>query len=97
MFRHVVLLRFTPESTPDQHEAVVTALRTLPARLDVLRHYDVALDAGLAEGNWHASAQADFDDADGWRTYTDDPEHQRIIAELIKPILAERAAVQLDL
>ena len=26
MFRHVVLFRFTPESTTDQHEAVVTAL-----------------------------------------------------------------------
>jgi Stress responsive A/B Barrel Domain len=97
VFRHVVLLRFTPESTADQHEAVVTALRTLPAHLDVLRRYDVALDAGLADGNWHCSAQADFDDADGWRTYTDDREHQRIIAELIKPILADRAAVQIEL
>ena len=63
----------------------------------MIRRYDVALDAGLVEGNWDASVVADFDDAEGWRTYTADPEHQRIIAELIRPILAERAAVQLEL
>ena len=97
MFRHVVLLRFTPESTPEQHQAVVAALATLPAHLPVLRSYDVALDAGLADGNWHVSAVADFDDAAGWQTYTVDPEHQRIIAEMIRPILAERAAVQHEL
>jgi hypothetical protein len=96
VFRHVALFRFTEESTPDQRQAMVTALLTLPGQLPVIRAYDIALDAGLVEGNWDASVVADFDDEDGWRTYTADPEHQRIIAELIKPILADRAAVQIE-
>jgi hypothetical protein len=94
VFRHVVLLRFTPESTIDQHQAIATALETLPAHLPELRSYRVGLDAGLADGNWHMTAVADFDDAAGWQSYTNDPEHQRIISEMIRPILAERAAVQ---
>ena len=94
MFRHVALFRFTDESTPEQRQAMIDALQTLPARIAELRAYDVTLDAGLADGNWHASVVADFDDERGWRTYTADPEHQRILAELIRPIMAERAAVQ---
>ena len=94
MFRHVALFRFTEESTPEQHRAMIDALHTMPAKIPELRAYDVSLDAGLADGNWHASVVADFDDEQGWRTYTADPEHQRILAELIRPILAERAAVQ---
>jgi hypothetical protein len=94
VFRHVALFRFTDESTTDQRQAMLDALRTLPAKIPELRAYDVSLDARLADGNWHASVVADFDDEEGWRTYTADPEHQRILAELIRPIMAERAAVQ---
>ena len=39
---------------------------------------------------------ADFDDVAGYVTYRDDPEHQRIIAELIRPHLASRVAAQYE-
>ena len=97
MFRHVAVFRFTPESTREQHEAVIVALRTLPSIIPELRDYRVGLDAGLVEGNFEMAVVADFDDEAGWRAYTADAEHQRIIAELIRPILADRSAVQHDL
>jgi hypothetical protein len=37
---------------------------------------------------------AEFDDEAGWRTYTDHPDHQRLIAERIRPHLVSRTAVQ---
>jgi hypothetical protein len=40
---------------------------------------------------------ADFDDEDGWRAYTEDPEHRRVIEELIAPVTEDRSAVQLRL
>jgi len=94
VFRHVALFRFTDESTAEQRQAMIDALHALPSKIPELRAYDISLDAGLVEGNWHAAVVADFDDEDGWRTYTADAEHQRILAELIRPILAERAATQ---
>ena len=39
---------------------------------------------------------ADFDDVDGYLVYRDHPDHQAVIQELIRPILAARAAVQHD-
>jgi hypothetical protein len=94
MFRHVAVFRFAPDSTAEQHQAIVDALRTLPSIIPELKDYRVGLDAGLAEGNFEMAVVADFDDEAGWRTYTADAEHQRMIAELIRPILADRSAVQ---
>jgi len=37
---------------------------------------------------------ADFDDLEGLQVYRDNPEHQEIIARFIRPITAQRAAVQ---
>ncbi len=94
MLRHVAMFRFTPESTVDQHEAAFESLRALPGIIPQIRDYRVGLDRELVEGNWQAVVVADFDDEEGWRTYSQDATHLQIIAEQIRPIVAERAAVQ---
>ncbi len=86
MFHHLVLLRFVPGSTPDQHRAVVDDLRALPATIPELVRYDVHLDAGLGDGNAHVSVAATFIDEAGWRTYATHPDHLRVIHERIDPI-----------
>ncbi len=96
MIRHVVLFRFTPESTTESRQDMLAALRALPERLPEIHSYQAELDLSLRDGSWDATVVADFDDVDGWRTYVQDPEHQRIIAELIQPITAERASTQIE-
>ena len=92
MFRHVVLLTFTEDTNAKDVRAVTDALNTLPARIPAMRDYRVGTDLGLVEQNAHFAVVADFDDVAGYVTYRDDPEHQRIIAELIRPHLASRVA-----
>jgi hypothetical protein len=93
-FRHVVLLTFKDGTTDAERDAFVGALRTLPSVISSLRSYVIGIDAGMSEGNSSMAVVADFDDVDGYVQYRDDPEHQRIIAELLRPILADRRAVQ---
>jgi len=94
MFRHVVMFRFVPETTDEQRQAMVDGLAGLPAAVPQIRQYVMGPDAGEVEGNWDFVIVADFDSAEDWRIYTADATHQRVIAERIRPILAERAAVQ---
>lgn len=97
MVRHVVLLTFQPNTPRADLGAVAGALRTLPGRIPELRGYSVGVDLGLAGadgGNADLSIVADVDDVAGYEAYRDHPEHQRIIAEMIRPILASRVAVQ---
>jgi hypothetical protein len=94
MFRHVVLLRWTAEATPEQRAAVKTGLETLPASIPEIRSYTVGADARVNEGNYDLVVVADFDTVADYLVYRDHPDHQTVIRERIVPILAERAAVQ---
>jgi hypothetical protein len=96
MIRHVVMFRWTPEATAEQKQRVAAELRRLPALLPVLRAYHVGADLGLVQGNFEFAVVADFDDLEGYQVYRDNPEHQAIIAEFIRPVAAQRAAVQYE-
>ena len=95
MFRHIAVFRWKAGTTSEQVEAIESALATLPARLPQLRAYAYGSDLGLREGNADFAIVADFDDEDDWRVYAEDPEHLRVIGELIAPVTEVRSAVQL--
>lgn len=94
MFRHIVLFTWTPDATPAQIDAVFEGLAGLPDAIPEIRSYTFGRDAGLAEGNYDAAAVGDFDDEEAYRVYAAHPVHQGLVADLIKPILDRRAAVQ---
>jgi hypothetical protein len=93
----VSVLTFIESATDEQVRAIESALATLPARIPSLRAYAFGSDLGLsADGNADFAVVADFDDIAGYESYRDDPEHRRILAEHIRPILAGRAAAQYE-
>ena len=96
MIRHVVLFRWTPEATAEQKRRVAEELSRLPALVPSLRDYRLGANLGLNPGNFDFAVAADFDDADGYLAYRDHPEHRAIVAEFIRPIVGERAAVQYE-
>ena len=96
MIRHVVLFRWTPEATAEQKRRVAEELSRLPALVPSLRDYRLGANLGLNPGNFDFAVAADFDDADGYLAYRDHPEHRAIVAEFIRPIVSERAAVQYE-
>jgi hypothetical protein len=96
MIRHVVMFTWTDEATREQKERVAAELSRLPSIVPSLRAYRLGHDLGLNEGNYEFAAVADFDDTDGYLAYRDNPEHRAIIAEHIRPITANRAAVQYE-
>jgi len=95
MLRHVAGFRWKAGTTDAQVQAIEQGLAALPGRLPQLRAYSFGRDAGLREGNADFAVVADFDDEDGWRLYTEDPEHRRVIEELIAPVTEVRSAIQL--
>lgn len=94
VFRHVAMFRWVPGTTGEQVDTLRRTLSELPAAIPELRAYHLGPDAGLVEGNWEFTVVADFDDTADWRTYTDHPAHQKAIAEVLRPMIAQRAAVQ---
>jgi len=97
MIRHIVLFTWADDATDEQKAAVPEALKTLPGLIPQIKSYTFGQDAGINQGNYDFAVVADFDSVDDYLVYRDHPDHQAVIAERIKPILASRAAVQLSL
>lgn len=97
MFRHIVLLRWAPDTSDDQVAVITTSLRGLPAAVPEIVSYRCGSDLGLGEGNADFGVVADFADREGWIVYRDHPAHQAIITEHISPHLAERTAIQYEI
>jgi hypothetical protein len=96
VFRHVVMVRLSEDMADDQKEALRASLGRLPEVIPELRAYRFGADAGLNEGNFDFVVTADFDDANGYLTYRDHPEHRKVVAENLGPFVTERAAVQFE-
>jgi hypothetical protein len=88
------LLKFKDGASDAQIDALEQAMAGLPGRLPQLVHYAYGRDLGMNDGNYDFAVVAECETDDGYLAYRDDPEHQRILRELIGPILASRAAVQ---
>lgn len=95
MLVHVSCLRWVDGARPEDVDAVEEGLRGLPAAVPTIRGYRFGRDAGLAPGNHDFVVVAEFDDEDGYRAYAGHPAHRAVLDQRIRPILADRAAVQL--
>jgi hypothetical protein len=94
MFHHVVMFRWKPGASAEQLAALEHALAGLPAQISELRAYRWGADAQVAPGNFDFAICADFDDVEAFRAYVVHPAHQRLVAEHVRPLMTERAAVQ---
>ena len=96
MLRHVVMVRLAEDMTDDQKEALRAGLGRLPEVIPEIRAYRFGADVGLNEGNFDFVVTADFDDAQGYLTYRDHPEHQQLVKGRLAPFVAKRASVQFE-
>lgn len=97
MIRHLVTFTWKPGTTTDDIDAVETVLAGLPGRIPSIKAYRFARDLGLDDGNSEFAIIADFDDVAGYEAYRDDPYHQEVIRTRIRPLIAARSAIQIDL
>ena len=94
MLRHVVLMRWKSGTSDAQKQAVREGLAALPAAIPEIRSYQFGDDASIVTGNFEFAIVADFENTTDFQTYAAHDAHQKLIAELIRPIVQDRAAVQ---
>ena len=97
MITHVAQFRWKPETTPEQIVRIKAALESLPPLIPEILTYRCGSDVGAhGPANMDFAIVATFDSIDGWRAYDAHPAHDSVRAEIIRPWIAERAAVQFE-
>lgn len=94
MFRHVVMVSFTEDATDEQKQNLRDGLARMPEQIPEVRAYRFGDDAGISPDNFDLVVVADFDDHESFLSYRDHPAHQKLVVDLLRPIISRRAAVQ---
>ncbi len=95
MFRHCVMFRWA-DGVSDATKAEISAGLDRLATLEAVSSYHHGPDLGVSDGNWDYSIVGDFADEAAYRRYATEAGHLALIAELVKPNISARAAVQYE-
>lgn len=93
-FTHVVTFKWQDPDFVDQ--PIADALRSVVAGLDGVQSYVCGPDVGFSPSTYDFAVVGTFDSREHFVAYRDNPEHQRVIAEMIAPHVADRTSVQLE-
>ena len=102
MIRNVVVGRLRQAADPAQREADAALLEEGLAGIAALRFpgmlaMSVGSDIGLRDGGWSFAITNDWQDADSYRVYDADEEHNRLRREIFAKICENIARVQIQL
>jgi len=101
VIRNVVLGRLRQAEDPAQREADAALLQQGLAGIAALSFpglvaMSVGTDLGLRDGGWSFAIVNDWQDADAYRVYDADPEHNRLRREIFAQICQDIARVQVQ-
>ncbi len=85
MLRHVLLIRFNPDTSDAVKAAVKAAFEKLPTLIPQVRSYSVGVDRGLLAGNADMAVVAEFANEADFLAYSQHPAH----AEVIYPVCGQ--------
>lgn len=94
---HVVTFSWVEGTSTATVEGILANLQEWIDRkegLEGLVAWQAGPDLGVNDGNADFAVSATFTDQESYLRYRDHPEHRRIIAEQIAPLIATRSAVQ---
>ena len=94
MFRHVVMMKLSETATDADLTAIVENLATLPATVPEILSYSIGRDLGVQDGSFDLVLVADFADQAAFDAYNENQTHLDVIGTYIKPVIAQRSAVQ---
>jgi hypothetical protein len=94
VIRNVVMVQLAPDADPAEVARIQDGFRAMNCPGTV--SYTLGNDLGLREGGWSYAIVADFTDAEAYRNYDADAEHNRLRA-LLAPMTQQIARCQFEL
>ena len=82
MIRHIVFFKFKSDATPEQRQAVLTELRSLPEKIDVIRQFEVGEDVLRLARSWDAAIVGAYDSLEALKTYDEHPAHRQVVTRI---------------
>ena len=75
MIKHVVFFKFKPETSRADRDAAKAALGGLPAKIDLVRTFELGEDILRSPRSWDLVLIATYDNLEALQQYSDHAEH----------------------
>ena len=82
MIKHVVFFKFKPDATPHDRQSALDELRSLPAKIDVIREFEVGEDVVRSPRSWDAVLIGTYDDLEALQKYQRHRDHMPLVSKL---------------
>ena len=69
MIRHIVFFKFHPEVTEQQRASALAELKALPAKIPVIREFEIGEDVVHSPRSWSCALVSIFDDLQALNEY----------------------------
>jgi 2,3-dihydroxy-p-cumate/2,3-dihydroxybenzoate 3,4-dioxygenase len=96
MIRHTVAFRFGDDVPPAQVQAVLDQLETFPAHFPAMRRWSSGENRSTRDDRFTHAFSVEFDTEAELAAYLSSERHERFVAEVWRPVIAERAIVSYE-
>ncbi|WP_413166861.1 Dabb family protein [Capilliphycus salinus ALCB114379] len=96
MIVHIVLFKWTEDATPEAIAAAIEGLRELKAKIPGIIDLSCGENFSERSQGFQHGLLVKFTDKAALEAYTPHPDHQAVVQNLIKPILADILAVDYE-
>ena len=97
MVEHMVLFKFIDGVTSDQKNKMIAGLRRLKAIIPEIVDLTVGENFTDRSKGFHCGLVVRLMGRDGLKAYAEHPEHQAVVASLIKPIVTDIIAIDYEI
>jgi len=94
-YRHVILGKWTANSTTDLQKKALDCLKALPQTVPQIVTYEVGSDIGVTAGNWDWGLVGGFSSLASFEAYEASDPHKSCLA-LLAPIMKEKAGLEFN-
>lgn len=97
MLRHIVLVSFKPEATPDQIEAWSGAVTVMCEQSSEIVTFSLGRNLGSGPNHHDAALVADFENIEAFRRYVSGERHKAYVENHARYVIAKLAAIQYEM
>ena len=94
MLRHIVMIRWKPEATEDQKQAVQDAINGMRSQVPEIVDLRWGADIGRGPNNFDLAVVMDFGDREAFKRYLSSAVHQSYVQGAAKAAVGSLASVQ---
>ncbi len=84
MLRHIVLLKFKPDTKETQKNELESELKALPGKIPEIKGYEMGFDVIQSPRSYDFGLLATFENIDALKVYQQHPQHVKVLNKVLE-------------